>query len=109
MVIATEGSRAILDCVATGNPTPTVTWRHDSVPLPNPAIPRIQQSANNSLLISGVERSDEGEYLCQASSEAGEATITVELRVYGKQLLSVRWTENVNQLVYVTTVVVEPL
>ena len=89
MVIVNEGSRAILDCVATGSPIPIVSWFRDSISLPNPAIPRIQQAPNNSLLISGVEKSDEGEYVCQASNAAGVATVTVELTVYGKQLYTV--------------------
>ena len=83
-VIANEGSRAVLDCVAMGNPPPTVSWFFNSVPLPSPSIPRIQQASNGSLILSPVEKRDEGGYICRASNVAGMESATFQLRVYGK-------------------------
>ena len=82
-VIANEGSRAVLDCVATGNPPPTVSWFFNSVPLPSPSIPRIQQASNGSLILSPVEGGDEGGYICRARNIAGMESATFQLRVYG--------------------------
>ena len=84
MVAVNEGESVVLDCISSGTPQPLVTWFHDSVPLPNPDLPHIQQASNDSLVISAVVRGDEGVYICRASNQAGTESGTVALRVYGK-------------------------
>ena len=82
--VANQGSQAILDCVVMGNPPPTISWVFNSVSLPNPAITRIQQSSNGSLIFSPIMKSDEGSYLCRASNSAGMESAIFQLRVYGE-------------------------
>ena len=83
-VVANEGNTAILDCLATGSPPPTVNWFHNSILLPNVGVPRIRQAANNSLIVSDVRKTDEGAYICQASNVVGMESATTQLRVYGR-------------------------
>lgn len=82
-VTVSEGTTAILDCVATGNPTPVVTWFFNSLLLPSPNDPRIQQATNNSLVLAPARNTDEGSYVCQATNVAGTESATIQLRVNG--------------------------
>ena len=82
-VVAVEGLGAVLDCLATGDPQPQVTWFFNSSPLPNIGTPRIQQGSNDSLLISGVQTSDRGAYICRATNTAGTESTSIQLIVYG--------------------------
>lgn len=83
-VTVSEGTNAVLDCMASGTPTPSVSWFFNSVPLPNAGNPRVQLApGNNSLLISFVQASDEGGYLCRASNSAGTESATIQLVVHG--------------------------
>ena len=81
-VTGVQGSRAVLDCSATGDPQPAVTWLLNSVPV-DLSDPRIKQAANGSLILSPVRTMDRGDYVCQASNPAGTDTITTTLVVYG--------------------------
>ena len=83
-VTASDGAIAVLDCLATGNPPPVVTWSFNSISLPNPGQPRIQQAANNSLVFSPVREADEGSYICQATNIAGTESATMRLTVHGE-------------------------
>lgn len=83
-VIANEGSGAVLDCLATGDPSPVVTWFFNSAQLPNQGSTRIQQTSNNSLVISPVRAADEGGYICRATNAAGTESASVQLQVFGK-------------------------
>ena len=86
-VIANENSQAVLDCVVTGNPPPTVSWFFNSASFPDPSLSRVQQTTNGSLVFSPVRKGDEGSYVCRASNSAGMQSATFQLRVYGMQVL----------------------
>ena len=83
MVTVTEGDTAVLDCNATGNPPPTVSWFHSSLPVPEPGDTRIRQAGNDSLIVGVASEGDEGEYVCQAVNEAGSETAQLQLVVHG--------------------------
>lgn len=84
MVTVDEGDTAVLDCNATGNPIPTVSWFHFSSPVPVPGDTRIRQADNDSLIVTDVSADDEGVYVCEASNIAGSETATLELSVNGE-------------------------
>lgn len=88
-VTAIQGSGAVLDCIATGDPQPTVTWSLNSIQLPNQDSTRIQQTSNNSLVISPVQTTDRGEYVCRAVNSAGSDSTLTQLIVYGKECVCV--------------------
>ena len=60
-----EGQGQVLKCTATGNPTPSITWKKDSVKLP-PGDP-----SSTEHVITNAQRKDKGKYTCQASVVAG--------------------------------------
>lgn len=84
VVTVDEGGTAVLDCNATGNPTPTVSWFHSSLSVPVPGDMRIRQANNDSLIMTNVGVDDEGLYVCEATNIAGSETATLELVVNGK-------------------------
>lgn len=84
-VTASDGSLAVLDCLATGNPPPVVTWFFNlAIQLPTQGDSRVQQAANNSLIFSPVRAEDEGSYTCRATNTAGTESATLQLIVHGE-------------------------
>lgn len=73
------GSTVSLDCLATGNPVPTVSWSklnkildgQDNYVLILPDS-RIKQFRNGTLALSDIRKDDEGHYRCLVSSEVGQ-------------------------------------
>lgn len=82
-----QGASASIRCRATGDPTPTVTWRSPS----NRVIPRswgsgyfierIVMVSDGTLEVRQAQRGDAGNYTCRASSSAGETSRVVGLEV----------------------------
>ncbi|CAJ0933472.1 unnamed protein product, partial [Mesorhabditis belari] len=60
-----EGSDLTIDCAASGNPTPTISWKRDGV--------LIKNQNSSKLLISSANATDAGKYTCEARNEAGVA------------------------------------
>uniref|UniRef100_A0A672GE71 Brother of CDO n=1 Tax=Salarias fasciatus TaxID=181472 RepID=A0A672GE71_SALFA len=81
-IMVTKGQRLVLECVASGIPTPQVTWEKDG---------RDLRSHNNTryllsnLLIDAVAEGDSGTYVCQAdngiNSPSG-ATVLYDVQVF---------------------------
>lgn len=74
---------ALLDCRAEGKPEPRVWWVTPSGhSLPTPYLGgRFQVHRNGSLELRGVRKTDEGQYMCLAKSNLGEASLSVHLDV----------------------------
>lgn len=74
---------SLLDCRAEGKPVPRVWWVTPSgLSLPTPYLGgRFQVHRNGSLELRGVRKTDEGQYLCMAKSNLGEASLLVNLDV----------------------------
>lgn len=75
-----EGSTAVFQCDATGDPTPIVTWYKNGGPMPNNGRFQILDSGR-TLRISQVTRSDRDIYTCSAESAAGRMEATAELNI----------------------------
>ena len=63
-VFVSPGETLTLNCSATGDPQPVISWRKQGGQLP---VGRSQQS-NGNLVIRGLQVSDTGIYICAATS-----------------------------------------
>ncbi|KAG9270615.1 hemicentin-2-like [Astyanax mexicanus] len=76
VVIAEVGRQAVLECTATGVPNPVVKWRKEL------ELGTVQlDSIHGVLHIRKVQESDAGEYVCEASNQAGSSSARVTLQV----------------------------
>ncbi|XP_030621020.1 hemicentin-1 [Chanos chanos] len=79
-VQTTQDSLVTLECHATGNPPPQISWLRDGHPLL--LSPRTRLLSSDSVLrISPVQLSDSGVYTCVARSRAGLAELSFDLKV----------------------------
>ncbi|XP_072040765.1 basement membrane-specific heparan sulfate proteoglycan core protein-like [Amphiura filiformis] len=80
------GDTAVLECVATGEPTPySVTWMRmgedkQAMSLPGNVQQEALSNGNAMLTIYDIQKSDEGYYMCRAENTAG--MVEKELVVY---------------------------
>ncbi|XP_039682422.1 roundabout homolog 1 isoform X6 [Perca fluviatilis] len=74
-------STVVLNCVATGNPTPTILWRKDGV-LVSTHDSRVKQLDTGALQIRYAKLGDTGTYTCIASTPSGEASWKAYLEVH---------------------------
>lgn len=76
------GNSLTLECKAAGNPPPLLTWLKDGVPV---------KASNNLHFVSGGKKleilnaieADRGQYICVATSIAGEEEIKYEVDILG--------------------------
>lgn len=79
VVVADPGATAILDCVASGKPQPSVAWQHRGRQLARDS--QHSPLSNGTLLVFGVEGTNEGHYECHAENVAGSDSVTVLLAI----------------------------
>lgn len=75
---------ATFDCVATGNPPPSVFWTKEGSQMlmfPDNSYGHIHVTNQGTLQIRGVQKEDAGYFVCSALSVAGSATIRAFLQV----------------------------
>ncbi|KAM4565686.1 roundabout homolog 1 isoform 3-T3 [Odontesthes bonariensis] len=77
--VAVDGT-VVLNCVTSGNPTPTVLWRKDGV-LVSTHDSRVKQLDMGALQIRYAKLGDTGTYTCIASTPSGEASWKAYLEV----------------------------
>ena len=75
------------DCRVTGRPYPEVIWYINGFSVANDATHKIlvNESGNNSLMITNVNRSDSGIITCVARNKAGETSCQCNLNVIEKE------------------------
>jgi len=75
-------SRAVIECVVSGTPKPTVSWRYNGTRISKDKKYEINE---RGLLISNVTRADDGVYTCRAEVESegryDEKKITVNIHI----------------------------
>ena len=71
---ATEGDNVTLLCPVSGMPPPVVSWM----------TPNGQRHSGYMLELTSINRSQAGEYKCEASNECGNATRTASIHVQFK-------------------------
>uniref|UniRef100_A0A4W3GQQ4 Heparan sulfate proteoglycan 2 n=1 Tax=Callorhinchus milii TaxID=7868 RepID=A0A4W3GQQ4_CALMI len=71
-VQTTRGATVTLTCVATGVPTPIITWRLNWGPIPvSSRTSMTSQNGQGTLIIRDVKESDQGAYTCEAINAKG--------------------------------------
>ncbi|XP_072235422.1 striated muscle preferentially expressed protein kinase [Leuresthes tenuis] len=94
---ARSGSEVKLQCIITGSPAPTVTWRKNSVEIRNDASHVVKAAGEkHSLVIKEMRPHNAGSYCVTAVNTAGRASCTATLYIqseptctqYGKPPLS---------------------
>ncbi len=66
--VAQLGSRFQLDCEATGQPEPVITWRMRGSPIRDLSLSSVSDLGNGSLVFDPVNSSHEGTYVCSIES-----------------------------------------
>ena len=77
-----EGLPFKLDCLAVGEPTPTVTWFHDGVRIVNSS--RVQVD-DRSLMVTASFANDSGAYLCVANNSVGMTSHSLDMDIRERQ------------------------
>ncbi|XP_067302205.1 basement membrane-specific heparan sulfate proteoglycan core protein isoform X7 [Pseudorasbora parva] len=73
----TVGSDAILPCIASGYPVPTITWSKVENELPSKC-----RQDGHVLTVPGVSHSDAGTYVCTAANKQGKVEAFTRLNVH---------------------------
>uniref|UniRef100_M3YMQ2 Hemicentin 2 n=1 Tax=Mustela putorius furo TaxID=9669 RepID=M3YMQ2_MUSPF len=76
----TEGSHALLPCVASGSPEPSITWEKDGQPVSG-AEGKFTIQPSGELLVKDLDSQDAGTYTCVAENAAGRARRRVHLSI----------------------------
>uniref|UniRef100_A0A8C3PW12 Hemicentin 1 n=1 Tax=Chrysolophus pictus TaxID=9089 RepID=A0A8C3PW12_CHRPC len=97
------GNSLTLECKAAGNPSPLLTWLKDGVPVKASDNLRIVSGGKKLEILSAVE-ADRGQYLCVATSIAGEQEIK-----YGVEILVPPYVEGGDEFLDYTVVLHSPL
>ena len=79
--VSVRDRQVLFRCLATGYPTPTITWRKDGLPLESDT--RHVMTENGALNIIDPKFSDEGSYECVAQNSAGEIVSKAALNYFG--------------------------
>ncbi|KAL4648531.1 hypothetical protein GN956_G6741 [Arapaima gigas] len=77
--VSVDGT-VVLNCLASGTPTPTILWRKDGV-LVSTHDSRVRQQDTGALQIRYAKLGDTGMYTCTASTPSGEASWKAYLEV----------------------------
>ncbi|XP_064185420.1 matrix-remodeling-associated protein 5 [Anguilla rostrata] len=82
-VLAVSYQTMLLDCRAEGMPEPRITWTTSyGMSLPTPYLGgRFQVHQNGSLELRGLRKTDEGQFVCLAKNNLGEARLDIQLEV----------------------------
>ena len=79
-----QGEQLLLNCLPTGNPTPTIIWRRDSIQIQSGG--RVTIGNNGTLVITSVSSSDNGSYSCHASNSVGADSTRTIVTVLSEQI-----------------------
>ena len=81
-----EGDTAELECVVLlGKPAPKLTWLRKGKLLKESS--SVYFTEPGRIVISGVQKSDEGDYICMASNIGGNETYAINVDVLGKGVI----------------------
>ncbi|CAB4058939.1 HNT [Lepeophtheirus salmonis] len=91
-LIITEGQTALLNCSASGDPTPKIYWRRQNA---NQMIRGLNKVEHSVLVLKSVQKKDAGNYLCIAKNAYPPAVShTVKLFVHYKPRVTLAHSTN---------------
>lgn len=76
-----QGHIAVFECIADGDPPPSVTWFNPELK-PLSSVGRIRSLPNGSLEVRYAQPQDSGIYVCLVSNAAGNTSLPVSLQVH---------------------------
>ena len=83
---------SVLNCVASGHPSPQITWSRDGRPLDTQLHPNVLLLASaRQLRIQSAAVADAGVYRCLATNKAGQDHLDYNLSVHSKSTQSLAW------------------
>ena len=86
-MLCREGSSLTLECQASGNPEPTITWKKENSMLPS----GLNLASGPAVVLSAVEREDGGLYVCMADNGVGsESRANISLTVLHPPEISIQ-------------------
>ncbi|XP_071034672.1 cell adhesion molecule Dscam1 isoform X7 [Parasteatoda tepidariorum] len=92
---AAKGSGLVVDCIATGHPSPRVSWSRQKGAEMREQIRNEGQwttASNGSIVFSRIEESDAGTYVCEAHNGIGSGTSkTIQISVHSPPELKERF------------------
>ncbi|KAM3620522.1 uncharacterized protein V6R79_024924 [Siganus canaliculatus] len=93
----------VLTCDASGHPAPSLTWLKDSVPVHDGHSVRVLDHGQRLEIVSAAV-SDSGQYVCVATSVAGEKEVKYDVRVLVPPLI-----DGADEVTNTTVVLLSPL
>jgi len=82
------GETAVLECISSGSPKPSLTWSKNKGPL-YPTERHFFTADNQLLIIVKAEPGDAGGYVCEMRNQLGVVTQSSQLTVVGEEVLVV--------------------
>uniref|UniRef100_A0A1I8JGT9 Titin n=1 Tax=Macrostomum lignano TaxID=282301 RepID=A0A1I8JGT9_9PLAT len=78
------GEPVTLSCTVTGQPRPSIHWRHEGRPVPenSPTCRTLVEESQAMLIIFEAQPSDAGRYECVAANPSGQAACSAQLTVH---------------------------
>ncbi|XP_053523819.1 hemicentin-2 [Artibeus jamaicensis] len=99
--VTNEGVPASLPCVASGVPTPTITWTKESNALTSGG-PHYNVSRDGTLVIARPSTQDAGAYICTATNTVGFSSQEMRLSVNTKPRIHANFSHDTDQPLRVT-------
>ena len=81
MVSLLPGQSAVLDCSASGNPSPSISWTRNGQAINFASLPTIEIASNGSLILTEVTGAEKGNYSCKAVNQAGTSELSFFLDI----------------------------
>ena len=78
-------TKLLIHCEASGVPVPKIAWTRGNETLPSDGRMSVK---NGILVVVEVETSDSGNYTCIAKNTAGTASVSSNVTVAGKKIIS---------------------
>ncbi|VDO31478.1 unnamed protein product [Haemonchus placei] len=79
-----EGKLASIECAAEGHPPPVISWLRNGIRVESGIQGVRYDTEDKMLIITDVQSSDSGIYVCEATNEAGIARQAYTLEVLGR-------------------------